>query len=86
MIVDLLCAVLILFGGLVGINSGTARQLGRLGGAVALVTQPYRVAGRRAPGKAEVQDAAWLEIIAALRKKLCSASPRAGSSSPSPAS
>ncbi|MBL1072992.1 alpha/beta hydrolase [Nocardia sp. 2] len=40
------------------------------GGAVALVTQPYRVAGRRAPGKAEVQDAAWLEIIAALRKKV----------------
>lgn len=40
-----------------------------LGGAVVLVTQPYRVAGRRAPGKAEVQDAAWVEIIAALRKK-----------------
>ncbi|MEU0545537.1 alpha/beta family hydrolase [Nocardia sp. NPDC005978] len=39
------------------------------GGAVAAVTQPYRVAGRRAPGKAETQDAAWLEIIAALRKK-----------------
>ncbi|MFJ4658627.1 alpha/beta family hydrolase [Nocardia sp. NPDC088792] len=42
----------------------------QLGGAVALVTQPYRVAGRRAPGKADVQDAAWLEIIAALRKKV----------------
>lgn len=42
----------------------------RLGGAVALVTQPYRVAGRRAPGKADVQDAAWLEIIAALRKQV----------------
>lgn len=40
-----------------------------LDGAVVLVTQPYRVAGRRAPGKAEVQDAAWVEIIAALRKK-----------------
>ncbi len=40
-----------------------------LGGAVALVTQPYRVSGRRAPGKADVQDAAWLEIVAALRKK-----------------
>ncbi|MFB7720358.1 alpha/beta family hydrolase [Nocardia sp. NPDC056100] len=39
------------------------------GGAVVLVTQPYRVAGRRAPGKADVQDAAWLEIIAAVRKK-----------------
>ncbi|MGW3544860.1 alpha/beta hydrolase family protein [Nocardia niigatensis] len=41
-----------------------------MGGAVALVSQPYRVAGRRAPGKAGVQDAAWLEIIAALQKKV----------------
>ncbi|MFC9996456.1 alpha/beta family hydrolase [Nocardia sp. NPDC127526] len=39
------------------------------GGVVALVTQPYRVAGRRAPGNAEAQDTAWLEIVAALRKK-----------------
>jgi uncharacterized protein len=37
-----------------------------LGGWVALVTQPYRVAGRRAPGAAARQDAAWIEIIAAL--------------------
>lgn len=41
-----------------------------LGGAVARVIQPYRVAGRRAPGSATVQDAAWLEIAAALRKKV----------------
>ncbi|MEV6277282.1 alpha/beta family hydrolase [Nocardia sp. NPDC051832] len=41
-----------------------------LGGAVALVTQPYRVAGRRAPGSAVKQDEAWLEIVAALRKKV----------------
>ncbi|WP_216911643.1 alpha/beta hydrolase family protein [Nocardia noduli] len=41
-----------------------------LGGAVALIMQPYRVAGRRAPGSAVVQDAAWLEIVAALRKKV----------------
>ncbi len=41
-----------------------------LGGAVARVVQPYRVAGRRAPGSAAVQDAAWLEIVAALRKKV----------------
>ncbi|MET9488880.1 alpha/beta family hydrolase [Nocardia sp. NPDC006630] len=40
-----------------------------LGGAVILVTQPYRVAGRRAPGRADVQDTAWVEIIALLRKK-----------------
>ncbi|RBO91401.1 alpha/beta hydrolase family protein [Nocardia puris] len=41
-----------------------------LGGAVARVTQPYRVAGGRAPGSAVKQDAAWLEIVAALRKKV----------------
>ncbi|MFC9893493.1 alpha/beta family hydrolase [Nocardia sp. NPDC127579] len=41
-----------------------------LGGAVALVTQPYRVAGRRAPGSAIKQDEAWLEVVAALRKKV----------------
>jgi len=38
-----------------------------LGGAVALVTQPYVVKGRRAPGAADRQDSAWLEIVAALR-------------------
>jgi predicted alpha/beta-hydrolase family hydrolase len=39
-----------------------------LGGTVALVLQPYRVRGASSPGNAEKQDAAWLEIIAALRK------------------
>jgi uncharacterized protein len=39
----------------------------RLGGVVAMVTQPYRVKGRPAPGPAARQDAAWLEVIAALR-------------------
>ena len=38
-----------------------------LGGAVALVTQPYRVKGHRAPGSPARQDAAWIEIIDALR-------------------
>lgn len=38
-----------------------------LGGAVALVTQPYRVSGGRAPGSAARQDAAWLQVIAELR-------------------
>jgi predicted alpha/beta-hydrolase family hydrolase len=38
-----------------------------LGGAVARVTQPYRVKGRRAPGSPDRQDAAWAEVIAALR-------------------
>ncbi len=41
-----------------------------LGGAVARVVQPYRVAGRRAPGSTTPQDAAWLEIVRALRKKV----------------
>ncbi|MGO4616158.1 alpha/beta family hydrolase [Nocardia sp. 2YAB30] len=39
----------------------------RLGGAVARVVQPYRVAGRRAPGSVVKQDEAWLEIVAHLR-------------------
>jgi hypothetical protein len=37
------------------------------GGRVARVLQPYRVRGTSAPGSPERQDAAWLEIIAALR-------------------
>lgn len=39
-----------------------------LGAVVARVTQPYRVRGARAPGSAARQDAAWLEIISALRE------------------
>ena len=39
----------------------------RLGGAVARVTQPYLVKGRRAPGSPDRQDAAWVELVAALR-------------------
>jgi predicted alpha/beta-hydrolase family hydrolase len=37
------------------------------GAVTALVTQPYRVKGARAPGSAARQDAAWTEIIGALR-------------------
>ncbi|GAA3457853.1 alpha/beta hydrolase family protein [Dactylosporangium matsuzakiense] len=40
------------------------------GVAVALVTQPYRVAGRRAPAPAAQLDAAWLAVVARLRKNL----------------
>ncbi|WP_433056737.1 alpha/beta hydrolase family protein [Dactylosporangium sp. CS-033363] len=40
------------------------------GVAVALVTQPYRVAGRRAPAPAAQLDAAWLAVIARLRKNV----------------
>jgi hypothetical protein len=39
------------------------------GGAVARVMQPYRVRGASAPGSPQRQDAAWLEIIAALRDR-----------------
>ena len=46
-----------------------ARDAGlQLGGMVARVTQPYRVRGARAPGSAARQDAAWVEIAAALRE------------------
>ncbi len=46
-----------------------ARQAGlNLGACVARVVQPYRVRGARAPGSAARQDAAWLEIVAALRR------------------
>ena len=38
-----------------------------LDAAVALVTQPYRVAGRRTPPATGPQDAAWREVIDALR-------------------
>lgn len=41
-----------------------------LGGVVARVVQPYRVAGRRAPGSPKTQDAAWLEIVTALRDQV----------------
>jgi predicted alpha/beta-hydrolase family hydrolase len=37
--------------------------------AVALVLQPYRVAGRRAPAPARHLDAAWATVVAALRKR-----------------
>jgi predicted alpha/beta-hydrolase family hydrolase len=42
----------------------------RLGGVVARVTQPYRVKGRRVPGLAVRQDAAWVEIVEALRDSM----------------
>ena len=42
-----------------------------LGAVTALVTQPYRVRGGRAPGSAARQDAAWAEIVAALATAAC---------------
>ena len=44
--------------------TGAARSLGL---AVALVEQPYRVAGRRAPAPAHHLDEAWSEVVARLR-------------------
>jgi hypothetical protein len=38
-----------------------------LGGGVALVTQPYRVRGARAPGNADRQAEAWTEIMTWLQ-------------------
>src|ERR1700742_2757418 len=40
-----------------------------LGAVTALVTQPYRVRGGRAPGSAEKQDAAWAELVTVLRRE-----------------
>jgi uncharacterized protein len=40
-----------------------------LGAVVARVLQPYRVRGARAPGSASRQDAAWLEVVAELRRR-----------------
>jgi predicted alpha/beta-hydrolase family hydrolase len=37
--------------------------------AVALITQPYRVAGRRTPPAPRPQDEAWLTVLAALRRR-----------------
>ena len=39
------------------------------GGAVARITQPYRVAGRRTPAPAPQLDTAWLAVLADVAKK-----------------
>jgi uncharacterized protein len=38
--------------------------------AVARVTQPYRVAGRRVPPAAPVLDEAWIAVVSAVRERL----------------
>jgi uncharacterized protein len=40
-----------------------------LGMSVALVEQPYRVAGRKAPAPANQLDAAWTAVVADLRER-----------------
>lgn len=56
-----------------GVNSpdlvAAARVAQGAGLSVALVEQPYRVAGRRSPAPARQLDAAWLAVIAHLREQ-----------------
>jgi uncharacterized protein len=57
-------------GGVASPDLLAARQAGvATGGVVARVLQPYRVRGASAPGSAQRQDAAWLEVIRALRDR-----------------
>jgi predicted alpha/beta-hydrolase family hydrolase len=44
-----------------------AEEAGAAGLSVALVEQPYRVAGRKSPAPAHQLDAAWLAVVDALR-------------------
>ena len=46
---------------------GAAQAAGSAGVSVALVEQPYRVAGRRSPAPANQLDAAWIAVVSQLR-------------------
>lgn len=56
-----------------GVNARDILAVGKAavaaGYAVARTTQPYRLAGRRAPAPARQLDAAFTELVAALRKR-----------------
>jgi predicted alpha/beta-hydrolase family hydrolase len=56
-----------------GVKAGdlvaAARAANELGISVALVEQPYRVAGRRSPAPARQLDAAWLAVVTKLRTR-----------------
>jgi hypothetical protein len=52
--------------------SAAARAGEKVGVSVALVEQPYRVAGRRSPAPAAQLDAAWLSVIAQLGAEVAS--------------
>jgi predicted alpha/beta-hydrolase family hydrolase len=55
-------------GGLEAPDLSAAREAARSEGiSVALVEQPYRVAGRRAPAPAAQLDAAWTAVVESLR-------------------
>jgi uncharacterized protein len=49
------------------LKAATGAALER-GASVALVEQPYRVAGRKSPAPARQLDAAWVAVVAALRE------------------
>ncbi len=58
-------------GGVAARDLVAAREAATADGiAVALVEQPYRVAGRRSPAPARQLDAAWLAVIERLRDDL----------------
>ncbi len=50
--------------------TAAARASQEAGFQVVLVEQPYRVAGRRAPTRAQSLDAAWVAVVARLRQEV----------------
>jgi uncharacterized protein len=55
-------------GGVTALDLVTAAEEANAAGiSVALVEQPYRVAGRKSPAPAHQLDAAWLAVVEALR-------------------
>ncbi len=57
-------------GGVEAVDIQKAAEVAREAGfSVALVEQPYRVAGRKAPAPAKQLDAAWEAVVAALRER-----------------
>lgn len=55
-------------GGVTAPDLVTAAEVADAAGvSVALIEQPYRVAGRKSPAPAHQLDAAWLAVVAALR-------------------
>jgi predicted alpha/beta-hydrolase family hydrolase len=58
-------------GGVETVDLNAAREAARDAGlAVARVTQPYRVQGRRVPPAAPVLDEAWTVVVAAVRERV----------------
>ncbi|MDQ6745149.1 MAG: alpha/beta hydrolase, partial [Actinomycetota bacterium] len=49
--------------------TAVARVAGSLGLSVALLQQPYRVAGRRSPAPAAKLDEAWIAAVSTLRER-----------------